>query len=306
MGTPAMLGQLGAQGLQGVPGGLGNLPPGLQMQVQALQQQVQGLTQVMGHTGGGAPQAPQLVGVDANGTQIPPPPPPPPPPFNPLAQGGLTPAQPNHGHGPGHPVPHAHGTQNNPANPIPLAQQHANNIPPPPPLHHHHVAPGQPLPVVLGQPNPHHHHQHAHHQHHLYQHPLYTTFLRFEREIGLESLCLSLHETLRERAEPTADTTLSTPSSPSPSVSPLASPTPAPSGAPEVKIVCIMRIPRRELERLVRLYPGELCVDERAGFDARTKFRRLHGVEVSLELSGYAPAGSGGGGPGGEDGGPAV
>ncbi|KAJ4373180.1 hypothetical protein N0V83_003472 [Neocucurbitaria cava] len=153
MGTPAMLGQLGgAQALQGVAG-LGNLPPGIQMQVhavqnalgqqvQALQQQVQGLTQ------GIPPPTPQLVGMDAN--QVPPPPPPPPAmPFAQFAQGGFAPGQ---GHGHQIPVPHQHGTQNNPPNPSPIAQhlahtQHANNLPPPPPLHHHPLAaPGQPLP----------------------------------------------------------------------------------------------------------------------------------------------------------------
>ena len=53
----------------------------------------------------------------------------------------------------------------------------------------------------------------------------------------------------------------------------------------EVKIICIMRLPKPEVIRLVRLYPEELAVD-RSG-DARTRFRRLHGVEVSLEISGY-------------------
>jgi hypothetical protein len=71
--------------------------------------------------------------------------------------------------------------------------------------------------------------------------------------MGIESLCLSLQETRRK------DT--------------------------EVKIVCIMRIPRREVERLCRLYPEELERDRHG--DARTKFRKLHGAEVSLEISGY-------------------
>ena len=53
----------------------------------------------------------------------------------------------------------------------------------------------------------------------------------------------------------------------------------------EVKIICIMRLPKPEVIRLVRLYPEELAVDR--GGDARTRFRRLHGVEVSLEISGY-------------------
>ncbi|CAO2652386.1 Nn.00g006690.m01.CDS01 [Neocucurbitaria sp. VM-36] len=328
MGTPAMLGQLGgAQALQGAAGGLGNLPPGIQMQVQAvqnalgqqvqaLQQQVQGLAQAI------PPPTPQLVGMDANaagngnGNQIPPPPPPPPAmPFVQFAQGGFNPVQGHghHNHAPV-PVPHQHGTQNNPPNPNPIAQhlahtQHANNVPPPPPLHHHPLAPvpGQLIPQVLAQlpvPGTHAHH----HQHH--PHTLYTTFLRFEREIGLESLCLSLQETLRERStQASADDTpisASASNSPSPSspstYSPNASSAPSTTTpAPEVKIVCIMRIPRREVERLVRLYPGELSVDERSG-DARTKFRKLHGVEVCLELNGYPIPAAGGIGAG-EDGG---
>jgi hypothetical protein len=57
-----------------------------------------------------------------------------------------------------------------------------------------------------------------------------------------------------------------------------------------VKIVCILRIPRREIERLVELYPNELSVDDKTR-DARTRFRRLHGVDVSLELNGYPAVG---------------
>lgn len=71
--------------------------------------------------------------------------------------------------------------------------------------------------------------------------------------MGIENLCLSLQETRPVEAD--------------------------------VKIVCIMRLPKPEVSRLVRLYPEELSVD-RTG-DARTRFRRLHGVEVSLEVSGY-------------------
>ncbi|KAF2120157.1 hypothetical protein BDV96DRAFT_610219 [Lophiotrema nucula] len=83
--------------------------------------------------------------------------------------------------------------------------------------------------------------------------PFYTSFLRWEREMGLENLCLSLQETRPIDAE--------------------------------VKIVCIMRLPSPEVHRLTRLYPDELAVDRNG--DARTRFRKLHGVEVSLEISGY-------------------
>lgn len=272
MGTPAMLGHLGAahglQGMQaGMGGGLGNLPPGIQIQVQAvqnalgqqvqaLQQQVQSLTHATANTHGGTnPQTPQIGGMNPS-SQVPPPPPPVPTmPFMQFAQGGMALAGHGHGHHhqhPAAPLPHQHGTQNNL----------------PPPLHHQAIVPaaGQPAPQVSAQPNPgpqaHHHHTHT----------LYTTFLRFEREIGLESLCLSLQDTLRERSSASNSSKYSSSSS-------------TPSYLPEVKIVCIMRIPKREVERLVRLYPEELCVDKNG--DARTKFRRLHGVEVCLEISGY-------------------
>ena len=57
--------------------------------------------------------------------------------------------------------------------------------------------------------------------------------------------------------------------------------------SPEIKILCMFRIPRRELERLIATYPNELQVEKRT-MDARTKFRKLHGgVDVSLELTGY-------------------
>ncbi|KAF2124811.1 hypothetical protein P153DRAFT_301778 [Dothidotthia symphoricarpi CBS 119687] len=117
--------------------------------------------------------------------------------------------------------------------------------PPPPPPFIHFAHPQHPAPVPAPAPNP---------------QPLFSTFLRFERELGIEALCLSLQETR--------------------------------NAATDVKIVCIMRVPRREVERLLRMYPDELVVD-RAG-DARTRFRRVHGVDVSLEVSGFdAGAGPG-------------
>lgn len=57
---------------------------------------------------------------------------------------------------------------------------------------------------------------------------------------------------------------------------------------PDVKIVCIMRLPKPEVSRLVRMYPEELNVDRNG--DARTRFRRLHGAEVCVEISGYEGA----------------
>ncbi|KAF2715654.1 hypothetical protein K504DRAFT_457804 [Pleomassaria siparia CBS 279.74] len=136
-------------------------------------------------------------------------------------------------------------------------------VPPPPPpappfqafaqgqnslLNPHLLAhPAPPLPHVHGvqnnPPNP----------SPIAQHTFYASFLRWERGMGIENLCLSLQETRP------ADV--------------------------DVKIVCIMRLPKPDVLRLVRQFPDELAVDRNS--DARTPFRKLHGVEVSLEISGF-------------------
>lgn len=85
-----------------------------------------------------------------------------------------------------------------------------------------------------------------------HRHGPFHAFLRWERELGLENLCFSLKETRPVDAK--------------------------------VKIVCIMRLPKPEVERMCRLYRDELTVDKNG--NASTKFRKLHGVEVSLEISG--------------------
>ncbi|KAI8932879.1 hypothetical protein NX059_010359 [Plenodomus lindquistii] len=178
-----------------------------------------------------------------------------------------------------------------PFQPIAVNPPHPQNqntqIPPPPP-----PAPA-PIPFiqfaqgVLGlggnpNPNPNPHHNHNHNPHpipnpQIPAHPLYTSFLRFEREMGIEWLCLSLQDTLA----------MSTTNHIHPDGGP----------RPEVKIVCILRIPRREVERLVRLYPEELSVDRHG--DARTRFWKVRGVEVSLEFSGFVvPGDEEGGGEG--------
>tara|TARA_R110002003_G_scaffold2062_10_gene23985 strand:- start:6358 stop:7596 length:1239 start_codon:yes stop_codon:yes gene_type:complete len=236
MGTPAMLGQLGqgGMGMQG-GGGLAGLPPAIAVQVQvvqtalgqqlhALQQQVQNLSSAVA--------ARADTASDGQDNLVPPPPPPPAMPFVQFQQGGLP-----------HHLGHAHGHAHNHPLTAPPANANANAIPipPPPPTHH----PAAPAALVPGTNLPTHHHAQPH--------TLYTSFLRFEREMGVESLCLSLQETRRK------DT--------------------------EVKIVCIMRIPQREVERLYQLYPNELERDRHG--DARTRFRKLHGAEVSLEINGY-------------------
>ncbi|KAF1965496.1 hypothetical protein BU23DRAFT_561048 [Bimuria novae-zelandiae CBS 107.79] len=133
------------------------------------------------------------------------------------------------------PVPHPHGLQNNPpANPSPLAalaaQQQAQ-IPQNPPHQH-------------GHQHGHHHHGHG---------GFFANLMRWEREIGLENLCLSLQETRPVDSD--------------------------------IKIVCIVKLPRPEVQRLVRVYADELSLDKNG--DARTRFRRVHDVDVSLEVSGY-------------------
>lgn len=271
-GTPRLLSTLGVAGA-------GNVPPAMAVHVQAvqnalgqqvaaLQHQVQHLTHAVGATGppvivpagGQAGQhipalQPQNAAADATAPQhhVPPPPPPPPPP---------------------------------PA--MPFATFAAGAVP------HHHPQPPAPTPQT-GQGN----------------HQILATFLRFERELGIESLCLSLRETLQDPLSPTHHA----PSHPSSlgghrerrrHLAPqepshdhdhdhdrhrhLREPHPAPAPAvvnketPDVKIVCIMRVPKPEVSRLVRMYPEELSVDRNG--DARTRFRRLHGAEICVEISG--------------------
>ncbi|KAJ4360152.1 uncharacterized protein N0V89_000712 [Didymosphaeria variabile] len=227
MGTPGVI--------NGMAGG-GGLPALLAAQAQAihqalgtqLQQQaqinIQALQQAMNQAHAGA-HLNANANAPANGQ--------PPMPFVQFAQNGLQNQHQNQNAA----VPHPHGLQNNPpANPSPLAalaaqqqSQHPHN----PPHQHHHHAPG---------------HAHGHHQH-----GFFATFMRWEREMGLENLCLSLHETRPVEAD--------------------------------IKIVCIVKLPRPELQRLVRVYADELSLDKNG--DARTRFRRVHGVDVSLEVSGY-------------------
>ncbi|EFQ94083.1 hypothetical protein PTT_08348 [Pyrenophora teres f. teres 0-1] len=242
-----------------------SLPPGLQPvpvghHMQALHHSI---TQVLGQGGGQAQP-------HNNMNHIPPPPPPPPQapaiPFLQFAQGalgGLGGHVPHHHH---HPLPPPQAEQHHaPPTLQLLAQQvhqahvnHQLNIPPPPP-------PGAP-PTV----DPHH---------------LYNSFLRFEREIGVESLCLNLRDVLYPGVpDPSSNYgrgKVSSTSSKSTSGSSNNNKLPT-----EIKIMAMFRIPRRELERLIATYPDELKV-EKSTMDARTKFRKMHGVDVSLELTGY-------------------
>lgn len=288
-GTPRFFGQLGGPGFAAPPA-LGALPPAMAVHVQAvqnalgqqvaaLQQQVQHLTHAVGVTGPpvvvptGAPAGQhhppptQTTSADA-GPQHHAPPPPPPPPALPAA--------------------------------IQPFANFAAGVPP------HHAPHPLPMPHALPQVN----------------HNILATFLRHERELGIESLCLSLRETLHD---PDTHYTPTTPASVGghrerrAQDRELASrnelghrenrdrersrdrriETARLSGekekrvekerkrseAPDVKIVCIMRVPKPEVSRLVRLYPEELTVDRNG--DARTRFRRLHGADICVEISGF-------------------
>lgn len=79
---------------------------------------------------------------------------------------------------------------------------------------------------------------------------LLDRFFRWERDQGLENLCLSLQDK---------------------------------TGDAEVKVVCIQRLLRQDVRTLAHSYPDELVMDQQG--DARTRFKRVWGVEVSLELS---------------------
>ena len=148
-----------------------------------------------------------------------------------------------------------------------------------------------------------------------------NTFLRFERELGIESLCLSLRETLqdhdyrvevrqpanvvgadargghrerrredreiaargelghREERKQERDWDRRTERDRDEhGVSKKR------REVPDVKIVCVVRVPKPEVSRLVRMYPEELSVDRNG--DARTRYRKLHGVDICVEING--------------------
>ncbi|KAF2849182.1 hypothetical protein T440DRAFT_399656 [Plenodomus tracheiphilus IPT5] len=242
MGAPGMLGQLGNGGVAHGGQAVAPLPAALHMQAQQLQMQQQA------PGGPFAAHAPQLVAANPQNTQnnnVPPPPPPAPVPFIQFAQGVL-------GLG-GHANPHGQNNNNN---------NHNHN-------HNHNHTPQNPYFFTIGPARTPAHLAAAVEPEQPSSHPLYTSFLRFEREMGIEWLCLSLQDTL------TSSSSTAT----------------AAESRPEVKIVCIMRIPRREVDRLARLYPEELSVDRHG--DARTRFWKMRGLEVSLEFSGYPVPGEG-------------
>lgn len=151
------------------------------------------------------------------------------------------------GHGPAlPPLPNQNQNQNqnHPAAPAPLTLQNNNNNPPAAAAaaaQHPPVPPPPPPPPL-----------HPHHSPFPHPYPLYASFLRWERELGLDQLCLSLDETRPVNAD--------------------------------VKIVCIVKLPKAEVTRLIERFPDELAVDRG---DARTRFRKVRGVDVCLEINGF-------------------
>lgn len=286
-GTPRIFGQLGGPGFA-APHAMGALPPAMAVHVQAvqnalgqqvaaLQQQVQHLTHAVGVTGPpvivptGAPAGQHHAPAPQNANAAVPPPPPPPP-------------------------------------ALPAAVQPFVNFTAAVPPHHAQQLGHQPLPAPHAMPQ--------------VNHNILATFLRHERELGIESLCLSLRETLHD---PDTHYTPATPASMGGHRERRAQDREMASRnelghrenrvrersrdrrvesarvtgqkeqdargerkrkeAPDVKIVCIMRVPKPEVSRLVRLYPEELSVDRNG--DARTRFRRLHGADICVEISGF-------------------
>ncbi|KAF2816012.1 uncharacterized protein BDZ99DRAFT_457933 [Mytilinidion resinicola] len=83
---------------------------------------------------------------------------------------------------------------------------------------------------------------------------LIDRFYRWDRDQGLENLVLSLQGKTHDA---------------------------------EVKIVAIQRLLRQDVRTLSRAYPDDLILDKQG--DARTRFKRVRGVEISLELSAVEP-----------------
>jgi hypothetical protein len=93
--------------------------------------------------------------------------------------------------------------------------------------------------------------RHYRHQFNRVRGPLGSLVTVWEREIGLESLCNSLQETRPVNTQ--------------------------------VKIVCVLRLPITQFFMLCDACPDELTISP--GGNARTEFRKLLGLDVSLELT---------------------
>lgn len=265
-GTQHFLARLGMNGPAAPPGvlgvgavgGVGVIPPPLAMAVQAvqtalsqqvaaMQQQIHDFTHAAGVTGDNA----IVPGAHPGHTS--------PPVIVPGAHPGHT--------SPPVLVPTgAHPGQHQPAT-LDAAAGAQPPVPPPPP-----PPPAMPFATFAAGAVPHHHPQ-----------PpaagatrpsnILTNFMRFERELGVDSLCLGLGEALHDPPSPAGDAPTHDPATHT------APPHRRP--VPEVKIICILRASKPEIARLLRLYPDELSA-YRGG--ARTPFGRVHGADVCLEV----------------------
>ncbi|KAH6857410.1 hypothetical protein BKA58DRAFT_325222 [Alternaria rosae] len=220
--------------------------------------------QIVGGTGGHAH-------TPANATQIPPPPPPAPAmPFPQFMQGALGMGGHAQQHHQAMPVPHAHGQHNHPPNPSPLAQhlQAQQNNPTVQVIH----APAQNTPPPTTPTNS------------TDPNRLYSSMIRSNRFKVVESLCLQLHDVLHTKPPPSTLSPVSSTSSSLKATKTDALPSPPNT---EIKIVCIARPGKRQIERLLATFPDELEVDP-VTQDARTRFRKMHGVDVSWEFNGLS------------------
>ncbi|KAG9187213.1 hypothetical protein G6011_05084 [Alternaria panax] len=252
-----------AGGVQGGAGGGAHAAQnGMGQQLHALQQQVQNAvnqvfvnTQIVGGTGSHAHAA-------GNAHQIPPPPPPAPAmPFPQFMQGGL--GGHVHQHHQALPLPHPHGQHNHPPNPSPLAQ------------HLQHGETNVPASSIANGPGP---------------HRLFSSFIRSNRfRVVVESLCLQLSDVLNPKpaatSTPTEPLELKSSSSKSSTTTTATIDSTSSTSTTEIKVVCISTPGKRQVERLLSTFPEELVLDP-VTQDARTRFRRMNGVEVSLEFNG--------------------
>ncbi|KAI4657006.1 uncharacterized protein J4E79_007621 [Alternaria viburni] len=309
-----MLGPQPAGHLPAIQNTVGHQIHTLQQHVQNAINQVMTTTgvQIVGGTGGHAH-------TPANANQVPPPPPPAPAmPFPQFMQGALGMGGQAQHHQQAMPAPHAHGQHNHPPNPSPLAQHlqaqqdnptvqvihpPAQQTPPPTTptnstdanklysgmirsnrfkvvtslcLQLHDVLHTKPPPSALS--------------------PVSSTSITPTESFGTRLRQISQHRLValdRPWTDPTtgASATSGNPSrSPSDSKSSLQTTkteTLPPPPNTEIKIVTIVRPGKRFVKRLLETFPDELEVDP-VTKDARTRFRKMHGVDVSWEFNGLS------------------
>ena len=309
------LGGQAAGGVQAVQNVVGHQIHTLQQHVQNAINQVMtnAGVQIVGGTGGHAHTA-------ANANQVPPPPPPAPAmPFPQFMQGALGMGGHAQHHQQAMPVPHAHGQHNHPPNPSPLAQhlQAQQNNPTVqvihPPAQH---TPPPTTPTNGTDPN------------RLYSSMIRSNRFKVVTSLCLqlhdvlhtkpppsalspvsstsitptERFNTRLRESSRQRqlaleqatdritginANDTSAKPSGSSSDPKSSLQTIKSETLPPAPNTEIKIVCIVRPGKRQVKRLLDTFPDELEVDP-VTQDARTRFRKMHGVDVSWEFNGLS------------------